>query len=387
MSESAAAPRPQPTPGPAGRISILFDVIDAPSISYADAVDAVMHDSGSIPPSPPQWGHSTKGVAGFFGSMFRPSAKNSAQARAALDSQASLSLAILKMKYSDHVVVHRRILVTIWRLFCKWNSTAAVAALQKARQQAYAECSSVDQQHSGDVSSSTASASYTCPLDGSPQVAISDSMNPLRFGSHWSVLGFQSDDPVSDLRGSGMLGLLQLLWLLSSHDALPGWCAINQCWREKRGSDDDAFPLAIVSINFTCVAFDAFSRGKLAAQVERAHSSGATMPVLQCINTFYGGCFLCMASTFSKRQLTIDRFSEVTEHIQRIVSKTPHKIFNFWLSVEPATSEMLSPISPASPENIVRLELPSGSAVSADAPHPTRSSAAADRAGRVSSPP
>jgi hypothetical protein len=110
MSESAAAPRPQPTPGPAGRISILFDVIDAPSISYADAVDAVMHDSGSIPPSPPQWGHSTKGVAGarplchsdqritgihsfsvsgFFGSMFRPSAKNSAQARAALDSQAT----------------------------------------------------------------------------------------------------------------------------------------------------------------------------------------------------------------------------------------------------------------------------------------------------------
>ena len=73
---------------------------------------------------------------------------------------------------------------------------------------------------------------------------------------------------------------------------------------------------------------------------------------LQCINSFYGGCFLCMASTWSKRQLTIERFSEVTEHIKRIVSKTPTKIFNFWLSVEPATSGLLSPISPASPDNL-----------------------------------
>jgi hypothetical protein len=78
-----------------------------------------------------------------------------------------------------------------------------------------------------------------------------------------------------------MLGLLQLLWLLSSQDALPGWCIINQCWRERRGTEEDSFPLAIVSINFTCLAFDAFSRGKLAAQVESAHSSGTDSSVLQ----------------------------------------------------------------------------------------------------------
>ena len=32
------------------------------------------------------------------------------------------------------------------------------------------------------------------------QVATSDCTNPLRYGPHWSVLGFQSDDPVTDLR-------------------------------------------------------------------------------------------------------------------------------------------------------------------------------------------
>jgi hypothetical protein len=62
---------------------------------------------------------------------------------------------------------------------------------------------------------------------------------------------------------------------------------------------------------------------------------------------FFGGCFLCMATTWSKRQLTIESFSEITDHIQRIVSKTPTKIFNIWMSVEPQTC----PVSPASPDS------------------------------------
>lgn len=91
-----------------------------------------------------------------------------------------------------------------------------------------------------------------------------------------------------------MLGLLQLLWLLSSEDALPGWCVINRCWREQRGTEVDSFPLAIVSINFTCIAFDAFARGKLAAQIESAHSSGTQMSALQVSDflAFFFRCFL-----------------------------------------------------------------------------------------------
>jgi hypothetical protein len=39
-----------------------------------------------------------------------------------------------------------------------------------------------------------------------------------RFGRHWAGLGFQGDDPATDLRGAGVLGLLQLLHL-HWHDA------------------------------------------------------------------------------------------------------------------------------------------------------------------------
>jgi hypothetical protein len=141
---------------------------------------------------------------------------------------------IRKLKYSDSTAVHRRILASIWRLFCKWNSLAAVTALHAARQQAYsAKEAAASGQHSGSVSSPAVavltSSACLSPCDGSPQasshslsiaqlvashrcrsfiiaqltvvqVAISDCMNPLRYGPHWSVLGFQSDDPVTDLR-------------------------------------------------------------------------------------------------------------------------------------------------------------------------------------------
>jgi len=88
-------------------------------------------------------------------------------------SQASLVSSIRKWKYYDSTAVHRRILASIWRLFCKWNSSATVAALHAARQQAYSakEVATSGQQHSGSVlSSASSSSACVSPCDGSPQV-------------------------------------------------------------------------------------------------------------------------------------------------------------------------------------------------------------------------
>lgn len=40
-----------------------------------------------------------------------------------------------------------------------------------------------------------------------------------RFGPHWESVGFQGDDPATDLRGYGMLGLLQMLTLIGEGQA------------------------------------------------------------------------------------------------------------------------------------------------------------------------
>jgi hypothetical protein len=100
-----------------------------------------------------------------------------------------------------------------------------------------------------------------------------------------------------------MLGLLQLLWLLSTEEALPGWCVINQVWREQRGADIDSFPLAIVSINFTCLAFDAFVRGKLAGQIESSQRAGADMSVIKV----HVHCILLPRSSSTSTQILIIR--------------------------------------------------------------------------------
>jgi hypothetical protein len=38
-----------------------------------------------------------------------------------------------------------------------------------------------------------------------------------RFGPHWESIGFQGNDPATDLRGVGMLGLLQHLYFINTY--------------------------------------------------------------------------------------------------------------------------------------------------------------------------
>jgi hypothetical protein len=74
---------------------------------------------------------------------------------------------------------------------------------------------------------------------------------PLRRGSHWQPLGFQSDDPITDLRATGMLGLLMPLQLFAKFQTLG-----QKVLRVSRLADQD-FPLMIVLILFTSAAIEA----------------------------------------------------------------------------------------------------------------------------------
>jgi hypothetical protein len=57
---------------------------------------------------------------------------------------------------------------------------------------------------------------FHCPPSGSHLANVNHAcagkqgVEPGRRGSHWQELGFQGDDPATDLRGCGMLGLLQV---------------------------------------------------------------------------------------------------------------------------------------------------------------------------------
>eukprot|EP00775_Hariotina_reticulata_P010811 gene10811-10967_t len=100
-----------------------------------------------------------------------------------------------------------------------------------------------------------------------------------RYGRHWADLGFQGDDPASDLRGVGMLGLLQLRYL-THHNAE----AAHKLYRLSH-SDLQEFPLAIVSLNITRWALMALRAGALLRAARRLGS------YILAANHFYCGAF------------------------------------------------------------------------------------------------
>ena len=101
-----------------------------------------------------------------------------------------------------------------------------------------------------------------------------------RFGKHWEDVGFQGNDPGTDLRGCGMLGMAQLLMFVDAHASNAG--AIYELSRDAA----QEFPMAPLSINLTHIALKAVRKGLLNA---RAKALGS---VWKAADQFYVGAFI-----------------------------------------------------------------------------------------------
>lgn len=77
-----------------------------------------------------------------------------------------------------------------------------------------------------------------------------------RFGAHWEEIGFQGNDPATDLRGVGCLGLLQPLAMLMNPEMYMLIRKIHTLSRDERQD----FPFMVLSINITRIAFDALRK-------------------------------------------------------------------------------------------------------------------------------
>lgn len=74
---------------------------------------------------------------------------------------------------------------------------------------------------------------------------------PVRKGSHWQTIGFQSNDPITDLRGSGMMGLLLPLNLFAKYKVLSKFLVDTSRLPEQN------FPIMVVLISYTKAAIEA----------------------------------------------------------------------------------------------------------------------------------
>ena len=78
-----------------------------------------------------------------------------------------------------------------------------------------------------------------------------------RAGQHWIDIGFQNEDPQTDIRGSGILGLIQLLYFTEVYNEL--------AWRYLHHSQipDSKFPFSVKWFEFTTLTLKILRSGKL----------------------------------------------------------------------------------------------------------------------------
>jgi len=135
-----------------------------------------------------------------------------------------------------------------------------------------------------------------------------------RFGPHWEEIGFQGDDPATDLRGVGMFGLIQLYHLVKNHQDLA--TKIHKISRDER----QYFPFSVVSLNFTKVVLQTMRSGVLNSKFNKR---GSVLPVL---NELHIGLYYELFAHWKRGHRTISDFPPLLKDLTEKCTKTPDKV-------------------------------------------------------------
>jgi ELMO domain-containing protein len=135
-----------------------------------------------------------------------------------------------------------------------------------------------------------------------------DSHGCPRIASHWEEIGFQGRDPATDLRGGGLLGLVQLLSLVRQQRAM--------AQRVHRLSRDDrqSFPFAVVSLNFTGVVLKLLRDCTLYSELNR--SATREQSVMLVANRVHAALVYHFYLLWKNGGCTIVDFSRVKEVVE-----------------------------------------------------------------------
>uniref|UniRef100_A0A914CQ75 ELMO domain-containing protein n=1 Tax=Acrobeloides nanus TaxID=290746 RepID=A0A914CQ75_9BILA len=139
-----------------------------------------------------------------------------------------------------------------------------------------------------------------------------------RFGHHWEKIGFQGEDPATDLRGVGIFGLCQLLFLVSN-----GFT--SQMTKQLLDLSNDkiqSFPLAVVGLNWTQMILERVKQGKLNCLAAKDNS------FISVVNGIYRGCFIVFQKLWISRHCTILDFANVSNEIKDMIKKRPKSLLN-----------------------------------------------------------
>ncbi|CAN7990527.1 unnamed protein product, partial [Ixodes hexagonus] len=155
-----------------------------------------------------------------------------------------------------------------------------------------------------------------------------------RYGNHWEKIGFQGTDPATDLRGVGLLGLLQLLFLTIG---LENGELVKDIYRLSCDNVQN-FPFAVMSLNITKISLEALREETLNKCCNDRES------IVDVVNEFYAGTFLQLYLSWKNQIMTIKDSGFVIKDISLLAKRRPQYVLQNLRGYQeerrsPATSE------------------------------------------------
>lgn len=132
-----------------------------------------------------------------------------------------------------------------------------------------------------------------------------------RYGSHWEQIGFQGNDPATDLRGVGCLGILQPLYLVMTPELFP----LAKDIYKLSLSENQNFPLMVLSINVSRIALHALRDGILNRQIQLENS------IWSALNFFYVAILFHIYKVWKNEYKTIKDSGYVLKDAEKFCRK------------------------------------------------------------------
>ncbi|XP_060107199.1 ELMO domain-containing protein 3 [Heteronotia binoei] len=137
-----------------------------------------------------------------------------------------------------------------------------------------------------------------------------------RYGSHWEDLGFQGTDPGTDLRGTGLLGLMQTLYFVMDSRILP---LAREIFKMSHHETQN-FPFCVMSINVTRIVIQVLREERLSRECNRRQQ------VIAVLNDLYVAIFLRLYNVWKTQQKTISDSGFVLKELEAFAKRNPKQL-------------------------------------------------------------
>ncbi|NXW25188.1 ELMD3 protein, partial [Circaetus pectoralis] len=171
-----------------------------------------------------------------------------------------------------------------------------------------------------------------------------------RYGVHWEELGFQGADPGTDLRGTGMLGLMQMLYFVMDSQTLPLAQEIFKLSQHETQASAimlillQNFPFCIMSVNITRIVIQALREERLSRECNRRQQ------VIAVLNDLYAAAFLQLYRVWKWQHKTVVDSSFLLKELELSTKKKPKQLLKSleaYVNRSPMADGLQQPSSPS----------------------------------------